>query len=376
LLPLTCEAEPFSLHGLIGAPTLNRSTSGAIYAYINGRYVRDRMVQHAIMDGYRSLLAKGRYPVVVLFLDLPPEMVDVNVHPSKYEVRFRDQRAVHDFITASLRDALRRIHTVAEPTGSFEPVSSAMRSPVSYPVDSGRTALLPPTPASAPSELPALSSLPRLAESVPDYVAADAPMTSPVSAGRFAAMTVLGQYHNSYLLCQEGDDLLLIDQHAAHERIGYERLRRQFYGNGIVRQGLLFPVVLELDFRAAAQLAQQRDELSRFGFDVEPFGGNAFVLKGVPQLLSESAAELLLRDVCAELDSLGSSSLLAEHFDHLLMTMACHGAVRANQALGLSQMRALLADLDQVDFGGHCPHGRPVLHRFTLAEVGRLFRRG
>jgi len=374
LLPLTCEAEPFALHGLIGTPTLNRSTSGAIYAYINGRYVRDRMVQHAIMDGYRSLLAKGRYPVAVLFLDLPPEMVDVNVHPSKYEVRFREQRAVHDFIVRSLQDALRRIHAAPFPTADplVDTTPTVLHRPA-VPVASPLLPTLPHEPAVAHSTL---HDLPCMAESALAYSDAPRPVSAPHSPGRFAALQVLGQYHNSYLLCQEGDDLLLIDQHAAHERIGYERLRQQFYGSGIARQGLLFPLVLELDFRAAAQLDQQREELARFGFDIEPFGGNSFVLKGVPQLLTEAEAESLLKDVCAELVSLGASSLVADRFDHLLMTMACHGSVRANQNLSLQQMHALLIDLDQVDFGGHCPHGRPVVHRFTLSEVGRLFRRG
>jgi len=385
LLPLQQEAGDLGLHGLVGNPTLHRATTAAIYTYINGRYVRDRIVQHAVMDGYRSLLARGRYPVAVLFLDLPPEMVDVNVHPSKHEVRFREQQAVHGFIVRSIQQALRRVH--AEPARSAPssvPLSLASAPPAGGVAADRGTA--PDAPLLAPSVVATPRSfekqpftLPNLAEQPPVYTAVESSPPAPTpnpAAGRFSAMTLLGQYRHSYLLCQEGDDLVLIDQHAAHERIGYERLRGQFYGSGIVRQGLLFPQVLEFDFRAAAQVAEQLEELLRFGFELEAFGGNAFVLKAIPQLLSEAEAEQLLRDVSAELATLGASSRIEEHFEHLLMTMACHGAVRANQALGLSQMRALLADLDRVDFGGHCPHGRPVLHRFTLGEIEKLFKRG
>jgi len=376
LLPLQQEAGDLALHGLVGTPALHRATSAAIYTYINGRYVRDRIVQHAVMDGYRSLLARGRYPVAVLFLDLPPELVDVNVHPSKHEVRFREQQAVHGFIVRSIQQALRRVH--AEPVRSEAPaVSRSMPPSPGAPVAPLLTLPAAATPRSLERQP---FTLPNLAEAPPVYRPAGTAPSPESSAtaetGRFTAMTLLGQYRHSYLLCQEGDDLVLIDQHAAHERIGYERLREQFYGAGIIRQGLLFPQVLEFDFRGAAQVAEQLAQLARFGFELEAFGGNAFVLKAVPQLLSEAEAEQLLRDVSAELVTLGASSRIEEHFDHLLMTMACHGAVRANQALGLSQMRALLADLDRVDFGGHCPHGRPVLHRFALGEIEKLFKRG
>jgi len=392
LVALNYEAGDLALHGLIGVPTLHRATSGAIYTYINGRYVRDRIVQHAVMDGYRSLLARGRYPVAILFLDLPPELVDVNVHPSKHEVRFREQQAVHGFIVRSLQETLRRLHAEPLPASTLSvgapeatPPATETPSEETPPVTSTRlTALLPPAVAATHRSLDTQPfAQPHLAESPVDYGRLEAVSKRPAAVstvtsvvGRFASMTILGQYRHSYLLCQEGDDLVLIDQHAAHERIGYERLKAQFYGNGIVCQGLLFPQVLEFDFRAAAQIAEQLEELARFGFDLEDFGGNAYALKGVPQLLSEAEAATLLRDVSAELASLGASSRIEEHFDQLLMTMACHGAVRANQPLGLSQMRALLVDLDQVDFGGHCPHGRPVVHRFTLAEVERLFKRG
>jgi DNA mismatch repair protein MutL len=354
-----------ALHGLIAQPDRSRASTAAIYSYINGRYVRDRVVQHAIMQGYRTLLPKGRYPVAVLFLDLPPELVDVNVHPSKHEVRFRDQRAVHDFIVRSIRNCLRGEPDTNESvdvdgydpaTVPARPVAAPVAVQESFPVY--RSSLPPSEPVCSKPETPFV-----------------VPAREEELAGPFSLLTVIGQFNNSYLVCQDREELVLIDQHAAHERIGFERLRKQFRAEGIARQDLLFPVVMEYDFKEAAQLGQNLDGLARFGFDVEPFGGNAFVLKSIPQLMAEAEAEQLVRDVAAELGSLGESALLEEAFEHILMTMACHGSVRANQSLSVPQMQALLRDLDQVDFNGHCPHGRPVIQRMSLSEIERMFKR-
>lgn len=375
---------PLALHGLVAQPGQNRSTAGAIYTYINGRYIRDRVVQHAVLEGYRNLLMKGRYPVAVLFLDIDPAQVDVNVHPTKHEVRFRDQRGVHDFIVSALRRTLR-------PTGWLEggePVEVPAAIPPAVPVGE---------PATAPDQAAALRRG-RVAEALQIYAGKEHPRSlfpatpppaaawggeerenpSPVSpepGGFFSSLQVLGQYHNSYLLCQDGDDLVLVDQHAAHERIGFERLKGQYLDAGIERQLLLFPQVLNLDFREAAWIAEHLPDFSRLGFEIEPFGGNAFVVKALPQLLGEVAAADLVRDVAGELATQGNSGLLEDALDEVLVKMACHGQVRANQSLAPAEIRALLRDLDQVDFRGHCPHGRPVMKRLTLGEVERMFKR-
>ncbi len=370
MLSLLATEGDLALHGLVSEPDRSRASTAAIYSYINGRYVRDRVVQHAIIQGYRTLIPKGRYPVAVLFLDLPPELVDVNVHPSKYEVRFRDQRCVHDFIVASIRNCLRGdTHRSARvepdtfepdlrvtPSEPVRPLPSVQESFFAY-----RSSFSPQIPVVDPSE-----------NSVPPFAL---PVKEDIPTGPFSSLTVIGQFQNSYLICQDRDELVLVDQHAAHERIGFERLRKQFYAQGIARQELLFPVVMEYDFREAAHLLQNLDELSRFGFDVEPFGGNSFVLKSTPQLMAGTGAEELLRDVAAELGALGESALLEEALEQILMTMACHSAVRANQSLSSAQMHALLHELDQVDFSGHCPHGRPVIKRLSLSEIERMFKR-
>jgi len=197
----------------------------------------------------------------------------------------------------------------------------------------------------------------------------------PRQGGFFSSLQLLGQFHQSYLLCQDGDDLLLIDQHAAHERIGFETLRRSYLAGRVERQQLLFPELLELDFRSADALQEQCAELETLGFELEPFGGTAFVLKAVPALLRDSKAGQLVVDVALEMERIGKSGQLQERIDEILILMACHGVLRANQALTREESVALLRELDRVDFKAHCPHGRPVMQRLRLAEIEKLFRR-
>ncbi len=371
MLDLLGTEGDLALHGLIAEPDRSRASTAAIYSYINGRYVRDKVVQHAIMQGYRTLMPKGRYPVAVLFLDLPPELVDVNVHPSKHEVRFRDQRAVHDFIVHSIRNRLR---------GQSDPESPAIVAPIDS-LSADQRPMPFSSPYSVQESFPPYT--PSLQTQERSFVDVSAPPDSPfllpakddLPVGPFSSLTVIGQFHSSYLICQDRNELVLVDQHAAHERIGFERLLKQFYTAGIIRQDLLFPVVMEFDFKEAAHLLPHLDELGRFGFEIEPFGGNAFVLKSIPQLMEGVEAEQLVRDVAAELGALGETALLEESLEHILMTIACHGAVRANQSLSKVQMEALLHELDQVDFNGHCPHGRPVIQRISLSEIERMFKR-
>ncbi len=389
LLPLRRESgEGLAIHGLIAQPGQNRASSGAIYTYINGRYIRDRVVQHAVLEGYRNLLMKGRYPVVVLFLDLDPSLVDVNVHPTKHEVRFRDQRTVHDFIAASLRETLRPapwLENPAGPTptlqtrpdgGSDPKPESVAGSPPDL-RDQVREAAIPYSPAfssraAQPAGVeglaPPAASGTREAEPIPSEEAGR-------TGGFFSRLTVIGQVRRSFLLCEDEDGLVIVDQHAAHERIGFERLRNQFFSVGIEKQLLLFPEVLDLDFREAASMAEHLGDLARLGFEIEPFGGNSFVVKAVPQLLASANVAGLVRDVGGELAGIGSSGLLENALEAILIRMACHGMVRANQQLGPMEIRALLQELDTVDFRGHCPHGRPVFRRLGWNEIEHMFKR-
>ncbi|APG26690.1 hypothetical protein A7E78_01715 [Syntrophotalea acetylenivorans] len=379
LMPVEGTKGGMRLHGLISQPSLNRSATSSQFVFINGRYIRDRLVQHALRDGYRHLLMKGRHPIVVLFLEMAPEQVDVNVHPTKHEVRFRDQSFVHDFIAQTLQETLRSIGSEAPASVPVNPVfpvvkeqddsSSPSRSAsIAEPIDESLLVVgegrvnYPVTPQQEIIESfdePGLTS--------------DAPLCE--TGGFYAGLRVIGQFSDSYILCQDKQDLLLIDQHAAHERIGFEQLRNQYRDCGVERQGLLFPLVLDFDHREAAALDEHQAELQRVGFDLECFGGNSYVLKGIPQVLGDAEAEKLIRDVITELISFGGSSLLEERIEQLLILMACHRVIRANQQLNRSEIDYLLRELDQVDFSGHCPHGRPVVQRLSLSEIERMFKR-
>jgi len=363
------------LVGLLGSPGISRSNTSQVYTYVNGRYVRDRVIQHAILEAYRSLLEKRRYPIAVLFIDLPPEMVDVNVHPTKHEVRFRNQQQVHDFIVSALRERLQHVSSEsATITGGFSPAEMVT--------------------APAPVQLVQSEYRDRVQESLAAFneKVAVVPVISAVStvkgemtgwsAGqdKESAMPegwrLIGQYLNSYLLCQVNDELVLIDQHAAHERIGFEHLRDQLASDGIESQSLLFPVVLELDHREAAVLTEHLDEFPRFGFEVEAFGGRSFTVKSVPALVVDVDVERLIRDLAAELNEIGRSGQLSDEIERVLAVLACHSMVRANQALSQSEMQQLLKDLSLIDFGSCCPHGRPVIHRLSKRDIEKLFHRG
>lgn len=384
LLPLEAEAPGGEmLSGLIGPPALTRSSSSHLYTYVNGRFVRDRVVQHAILEAYRTLLEKRRYPVAVLFLDLPPEMVDVNVHPTKHEVRFREQQRTHDFVVKAVRDILLDTARVTSSGGAF--ISPPPQDAAPWPVQV-------PLPVVDPAEL----ARERVQEALAGYGAkSDTAVRMPQGAcparaeGKGTALPLpqataplpgnwrlLGQYLNSYLVCQADDDLLLIDQHAAHERIGFEKLRRQAGASGIERQQLLFPVVIELDHRQAAVVTARADDFQRLGFELEPFGGRAFTLTAVPQLLAGSDPQRLVADMAEELAEIGRGSTLTSAFDQVLMRLACHAMIRANQPLARVEMEELLRELATIDLGSHCPHGRPVVRRLTRSEVERMFHRG
>ncbi len=378
LVPVDSTADGRRLHGLISRPETSRSTAGSMFTFINGRFIRDRLVHHALREGYRNLIMKGRHPVVVLFLEMDPEQVDVNVHPTKHEVRFREQTVVHDFIVGAVRETLRPSSWVTGfvspgiPSGAEREREGAASARPAFQESFEDNDKGPALKAAVQEELTGYRS-----DELQTWVAIgeqtrreqDAPVEF------FGGVTIIGQYRDSYLICQDGDDLLLIDQHAAHERIAFEKLKTQYRTARVEQQMLLFPLVLEFDFREAAVVAEHLEFLDRLGFEIEPFGGNAFALKGAPRILAGGETERLVRDVVGELATVGKSSLIDQALDGLLMLMACHRVVRANQALSQVEIRSLLAELDKVPFNAQCPHGRPVMQRLTLADVERMFKR-
>lgn len=380
LVPLDRSSNGLRLHGLISEPATTRPTANSMFTYINGRYIRDRLVHHAIREGYRNVMIKGRHPIAALFLEMDPAQVDVNVHPTKHEVRFKDQAVIHDFIADTIRESLQSSVWL----GNGKPADTFSAK---FPPEDSLSDRTPDVRGSSSLVLSAEGNAlgnTLLRENVPSYREEAVPIpTSPSlqpeskceEAGFFGSLTIIGQYHNSYILCQDENDLLLIDQHAAHERIVFEQLKQQYRESEVEIQQLLFPVVLDFDFKDAAVVEENLSLLQQLGFDLDPFGGRSFALKGVARIVAAGEAEDLIRDVVGELVSMGRTALVEQVSDKLLTLMACHSVVRANQALYQQEMKALLKGLDKAGFNAQCPHGRPVVKRLTLAEVARMFKR-
>ncbi len=373
LYPLELAAEGIAVRGLVASPDTSRSAASHLYTYINGRFIRDRVVQHAVMQAYRNFLERGRYPVVVLFIEVPPGEVDVNVHPTKHEVRFRHQSIVHDVIEGAVSEALRPTPWLRQrqTTAAAAPPPRRESAPAAERVAEVRELLVSYRPAPAPSR-PLFS--PPLQEASPLPAVEEKPKP-PAELGYFSSLSVIGQYNASYILCQDGADLVIIDQHAAHERVAFERLKARYRAGGVEGQGLLFPETLELSHREAAVARERRDELHRIGFELEDFGGTTWVVKGVPRLLAGRDCLRILRDTLEEFQSIGTSRTVADVVEELLTRIACHSVVRGEHPLTAREIDALFTQMDSTDFSTNCPHGRPVLQRLSLADVERMFKR-
>jgi DNA mismatch repair protein MutL len=378
LYPVEFSAGGATVRGLIAGPDNGRSTAAQLHTYINGRFIRDRVVQHAILQAYRNFMERGRYPVVVLFIDISPGEVDVNVHPTKHEVRFREQGMVHDTIQEAVASVLSatpwlRGTTKISPTSSPLPVpSGAGESGVA----AVREALVRYRP--EPERQRSLIGTRDMEFGIRDTElrTPHSELRTPEPAGYFSALTVIGQFNAAYILCQDGADLLLIDQHAAHERVAFEQLKAQFAGGGVESQGLLFPETLELSFREGAAMEEHLAHFIRLGFAPEPFGGATWLLKGAPRLLAGGDYVQTFRDILEELLTLGRSRSFADALADILARIACHSAVRGAYPLTTAEIRALFARMDAAGFASNCPHGRPVLCRFTLGEIEKMFKRG
>ncbi len=366
-----------SLHGLIAKPGVTRPSAGALYVDLNGRVIRDRGVIHAVTSGYGTLNPAGKYPIVVLHLEIPPGLVDVNVHPAKTEVRFREPSAIHRLVHHAVRDGLR----MAPWTGQVEPAAPAVApadgSPVSGMQSSSKSL-------EAAGWSPAMESFrPYVGSEIPGWkVGEGAPAPIPAapasrvagSDGFFASLRPIAQLHRTYLVCESGDGLVLIDQHAAHERVTFERLRRQRLSGEVASQELLLPQSVEVG-TVRARIAEERSaELARLGFGIEPFGGGTVMVTRVPALLAERGDAPALLDDLLEPDGplVGEGGGSPEAaLDEVLGRIACHGSVRAGRVLSIEEMRELLRSLDRTDFRGNCPHGRHVVLEMPLAEIER-----
>ena len=359
-----------SLRGWVAEPRFNRAQADRQFFFVNGRAVRDRVIAHAVRKAFQDVLYHGRHPAFVLYLDLPPASVDVNVHPQKHEVRFRDSRSVHDFLFSSLHRALGEAGAGA---GSVRPGAELQAEPES-------------APPSAWTGGPSFSQS-RMGLSTRDQMSAYSAVLGQVGAG--AANPEMGeegdvpplgyalaQLHGIYILSQNQQGLVMTDMHAAHERITYEQLKTRTLNEGVRTQRLLVPLGVQVS-QAEADLAEERGEqLAALGLVFDRSGPESILLREVPALLAQADGAGLLRDVLADLASGGGSDRVDNETNEILSTMACHGSVRANRQLSVQEMNALLRDMERTERSGHCNHGRPTWVQLDLSTLDRLFLRG
>ncbi len=375
-LPIRAARESIRLTGHAGLPTLNRATPQAQYLFVNGRPVRDRLLLGAVRGAYQDLLARDRHPMVALFVACPAEEVDVNVHPAKAEVRFRDAALVRGLIVSALRHALaeaghRAATTVAAGAlGAMRPADGGWRSAHPAPAATWRPALAEAALAyQAPLALQPAARPTAEAGPAPAADPAPAPLRDyPLGAAR-------AQLHGTYIVAETVDGLVIVDQHAAHERLVHERMKRALAETGVARQGLLIPEVVELDEAAADRLAARAAELAELGLVIERFGRDAVVVRETPALLGETDVQGLVRDLADELESLEECLSLKERLEAVCGTMACHGSVRAGRRLSADEMNALLRQMEATPHSGQCNHGRPTYVELKLADIERLFGR-
>jgi DNA mismatch repair protein MutL len=354
LIEANTGTKAFKMTAYLAPPELSRSRGDRILLYVNGRCIRDRLLTHAVMQGYRKTLMKGRYPQCVVFIDMNPSLVDVNVHPTKQEVRFQQSRLVYQTLLSSVEKVLAdRSHTLFQ--GEY------------YPSE----------PAKDYQEMKTMAT----AEQAPEYLA-EASSQRTVTPREQADLPqllksrpqVIGQLKGTYILCESKDGLLMVDQHAAHERILYETFRKSCSSSRIERQGFLIPPRLELSTKDARVVMDNLNQLRGFGLEIEPFGGNTFLLRTVPSVLVGADWGPFLLDLIPVIEE--SGKLRGEEaLDGFLTTISCHGAIKAGKRLSQEEMTSLMEQLEALDLPAHCPHGRPIFVKFSYLEMDKMFKR-
>lgn len=370
-IPIEAERGGFRLSGFAGLPTLNRALPRDQYLVVNGRPVRDRLLVGAVRGAYQDVLARERHPIVALSLDGPEEAIDVNVHPAKAEVRFRDAALVRGLIVGALRHALAEAGTRAATTVA-DAALAAFRPAGGRSAAAPRFAFPPSQPPRALAEAANEFLMPRPGEGSGEAPLPEAPAAAPPDSLLGVARA---QLHGTYILAETATGIVLVDQHAAHERLVYERMKEALAARGVARQALLLPEIVELDEAAAGRLAARADELAEFGLLVEPFGPGALVVREVPALLPRLDVKGLLRDLADELAEWDSALSLKERIAEFCGTLACHTSVRAGDALSSAEMDALLRQMEATPNSGQCNHGRPTFVALALADIERLFGR-
>ncbi len=364
-LPVSAIRDGLSVEGFAALPTLNRANQMMQFLFVNGRPVRDKLLAGAVRAAYADLVPRGRHPMLALFVSVSPREVDVNVHPAKAEVRFRDPGAVRALLVGALREALAEAgHRAASALAAHAFARTSVVSPGSWrPPHRG-------TPGFAEAaQAPFLSfNTPSGDTRASDEVPAMDLTTSPLGAAR-------AQLHDTYIVSQTGDSIIIVDQHAAHERLVYEKMKKALSNGGVTRQMLLIPEVVELDETAAERLVARADELAGLGVVLEPFGPGAIAVREMPALLGDTDIKSLVKDLADELARAEEGQALKERLDHVCATMACYGSVRAGRRLKPDEMNALLRDMEATPHSGQCNHGRPTYVELKLADIEKLFGR-
>ncbi|NWA00472.1 DNA mismatch repair endonuclease MutL [Pseudomonas gingeri] len=405
-LPIEVERNGLHLWGWVGLPTFSRSQADLQYFYVNGRAVRDKLVAHAVRQAYRDVLFNGRHPTFVLFFEVDPSVVDVNVHPTKHEVRFRDGRMVHDFLYGTLHRALGDVRPEDQlaapaavtgivrpsgleagefgPQGEMRLAAHLLEQPQSQPSPSF------PPPAGSGSGAgyqyqyrPQSTQMPPAAETQGVYREFFAPLPEagvpslPEGQGDIPPLGyALAQLKGIYILSENAQGLVLVDMHAAHERIMYERLKIAMASEGLSGQPLLVPESLAVSQREADCAEEHVGWFQRLGFELQRLGPETLAIRQIPALLKQAEANRLVQDVLADLMEYGTSDRIQAHLNELLGTMACHGAIRANRRLALPEMNGLLRDMENTERSGQCNHGRPTWTQLGLDDLDKLFLRG
>lgn len=392
-LPVEIERNGLHLWGWVGLPTFSRSQADLQYFYVNGRMVRDKLVAHAVRQAYRDVLFNGRHPTFVLFLDVDPAVVDVNVHPTKHEVRFRDNRMVHDFLYGTLHRALGDVRpedqlaapaSVTQVTGreagefagqnEMSLAASVLEQPQPQPAWRGAGAGY-----QAPRSLPA-GNVSEMQGAYREFFTPLAETGGPALPDSQDDVPPLGyalaQLKGVYVLAENAQGLVLVDMHAAHERIMYERLKTAMASEGLKGQPLLVPESIAVSQREADCAEEHMQWFQVLGFELQRLGPESLAIRQIPSLLKQAEATRLVQDVLADLLEYGTSDRIQAHLNELLGTMACHGAVRANRRLTLPEMNGLLRDMEQTERSGQCNHGRPTWTQLGMGDLDKLFLRG
>jgi DNA mismatch repair protein MutL len=356
--PVDYKHNAFSITGWVSSSKVTRATSRGVYVYVNGRFVKDRIVQHALFEGYNGRLMKGQFPLAVLFIHIPFDQVDVNVHPTKNEVRFADATRVHNATVTSVKSALNHAEqTTRETYKTMEPEKAYVFDPVlSFKTGSGQGAF------DAEKHMCHMS---RPAE----------PQQEPLWHNSFfRGLRVIGQLHHTYILCESNQGLIMVDQHAAHERILYENIKKRKASLNAVQKQIVCETI-DLNYREKDILEKIIPDLATLGLHIEPFGGDTFVVKSVPALLSGKDIRPIILEIVETMADVGFSDGLSKKIDQCLMLMACHGAIRANQHLSTEEINGLLDQLDACDNSSCCPHGRPTWIKWDLTFLDKSFKR-